>query len=163
MTYAFARFDAGTCRILGPGGPVKFPPTKVLVPTDFSDLSLEALDAAVRIAGGAERVHVVSILVPIVPPSPGIVWGTIDDQVRQVRTREALDQILAERGLQHAKVTVLIGSPAMEVVQFAEEIAADLIVVSSHGRTGLVRAALGSVAERIVRLANCPVLVIKKA
>lgn len=141
---------------------MSFSPTKILVPTDFSDLSLEALASAVDIAGGdAARVHVVSVLVPVVPPSPGIVWGTIDDQVRLTRVREALDELLAQRGLDAATTHVLIGTPGTMVAELASEIGADLIVVTSHGRTGIVRAALGSVAERVVRLARCPVLVLK--
>jgi nucleotide-binding universal stress UspA family protein len=141
---------------------MSFSPTKILVPTDFSDLSLEALATAVDLAGGdATRVHVVSVLVPVVPPSPGIVWGTIDDQVRLTRVREALDELLAQRGLQDATTHVLIGTPGTMVAELATEVGADLIVVTSHGRTGIVRAALGSVAERVVRLARCPVLVLK--
>jgi nucleotide-binding universal stress UspA family protein len=139
-----------------------FAPTRVLVPTDFSDLSLEALHTAVDLAGGdASRVHVVSVLVPVVPPSPGIVWGTIDDQVRLTRVREALDELFQQRGLGAATAHVLIGTPGTMVAELAAEIDADLIVVTSHGRTGIVRAALGSVAERVVRLARCPVLVLK--
>jgi nucleotide-binding universal stress UspA family protein len=142
---------------------VQIPVQKVVVPTDFSDLSLEALETARTLTGGdASRIHVVSVLVPIVPPSPGITWGTVDDTVRSARVREALDELLAQRGLGDAKVTVCIGSPANEIADIAASTGADLIVVTSHGRTGLVRAALGSVAERIVRLANCPVLVLKK-
>ncbi len=139
-----------------------FAPTRVLVPTDFSDLSLEALHTAVDLAGGdASRVHVVSVLVPVVPPSPGIVWGTIDDQVRLTRVREALDELFQQRGLGASTAHVLIGTPGTMVAELAAEIDADLIVVTSHGRTGIVRAALGSVAERVVRLARCPVLVLK--
>ena len=139
-----------------------FPYSKVVVPTDFSDLSLNALDEALQAAGGdASRLHVVSVLVPVVPPSPGIVWGTIDDQVRLARVREALEQLLAERGLGDATSHVLIGTPGTMIAELATEIDAGLIVVTSHGRTGIVRAALGSVAERVVRLARCPVLVLK--
>lgn len=140
---------------------MRMPPKKVLVPTDFSDLSLEALEAAIALSGGAEHVHVVSVLVPVVPPSPGIVWGTIDDQVRVTRVREALDELLAEKELSAVTAHVLIGSPGTMIAELAEELDADMVIVSSHGRTGLVRAALGSVAERVVRLCKCPVLVLK--
>lgn len=141
---------------------MQFPPEKIVVPTDFSDLSLEALQAALNVAGGdASRLHVVSVLVPVVPPSPGIVWGTVDDQVRLTRVREALDELLEQRGLNEATSHVLIGTPGTMVAELATEIGAGLIVVTSHGRTGIVRAALGSVAERVVRLAKCPVLVLK--
>jgi nucleotide-binding universal stress UspA family protein len=140
---------------------MRIPPTKVLVPTDFSDLSLEALNTALELAGDPARVHVVSVLVPVVPPSPGIVWGTIDDQVRLTRVREALEEVLVEKGLAEVTVHVVIGTPGTMIAELAEELDADLVVVTSHGRTGLVRAALGSVAERVVRLCSCPVLVLK--
>ena len=141
---------------------MNFPPAKILVPTDFSDLSLEALTPAVAMVGGdASRVHVVSVLVPVVPPSPGIVWGTVDDQVRLSRVREALDELLDQKGLGEIQSHVLIGQPANTVADLAEEIGAELVIVTSHGRTGFFRAALGSVAERVVRLCNCPVLVLK--
>jgi nucleotide-binding universal stress UspA family protein len=143
---------------------MQLPIQKIVVPTDFSDLSLEAVDSALQLAGGdASRLHIVSVLVPVVPPSPGIVWGTIDDQVRLSRVREALEDILGKRGLSGATAHVLIGTPGTMVTELAHELNADLIVVTSHGRTGIVRAALGSVAERVVRLARCPVLVIKKS
>lgn len=142
---------------------MNYPVKKVVVPTDFSDVSLQGLDAALAMAGGeAERVHVVSVLVPVVPPSPGIVWGTVDDQVRLTRVREALDDLLEERGLGDAITHVLIGTPGTMIADLAEEIEADLVVVTSHGRTGIMRAALGSVAERVVRLSKCPVLVLKQ-
>lgn len=142
---------------------MNFPVKKVVVPTDFSDVSLQGLAAALAMAGGeAKRVHVVSVLVPVVPPSPGIVWGTVDDQVRLTRVREALDDLLEERGLGDAITHVLIGTPGTMIADLAEEIEADLVVVTSHGRTGIMRAALGSVAERVVRLTKCPVLVLKQ-
>ncbi|TVQ90242.1 MAG: universal stress protein [Deltaproteobacteria bacterium] len=141
---------------------MSFPYEKVLVPTDFSDISLQALQVALDATGGdASRLHVVSVLVPVVPPSPGIVWGTVDDQVRLTRVQEALEQLLSERGLAGATPHVVIGTPGTMVADLAKEIDADLVVVTSHGRTGLVRAALGSVAERVVRLSPAPVLVLK--
>lgn len=138
------------------------PPTRILIPTDFSDLSLKALEPALALVGGdASKIDVASVLVPIVPPSPGIVWGTVDDQVRLARVHEALTELLAERGLSEVKVHVRVGQPANTVADLVDEIGASLVIVSSHGRTGFVRAALGSVAERVVRLSPCPVLVLK--
>jgi nucleotide-binding universal stress UspA family protein len=82
-----------------------------------------------------------------------------------MRTEQAT-QAIRER-LKDAKygdlhVTVLIGNPGHCIVSFAAEQGADLIVIPSHGRTGLARMLLGSVAERVVRLAHCPVLVLRK-
>ena len=61
-----------------------------------------------------------------------------------------------------AKLVAKVGDPGHEIAEFAEEIDAELIVIPSHGRTGLTRLLLGSVAERVVRLAHCPVLVFRK-
>jgi nucleotide-binding universal stress UspA family protein len=59
-------------------------------------------------------------------------------------------------------VTVAIGDAGHEIVALAEKVHADLLVMPSHGRTGLKRLLIGSVAERVVRLAHCPVLVLRK-
>ncbi len=58
-------------------------------------------------------------------------------------------------------VEILIGDPGHEIANYAEELDAGLVVVASHGQTGLRHLLLGSVAERVVRLAKCPVLVLK--
>ncbi|MFK7929051.1 MAG: universal stress protein [Myxococcota bacterium] len=141
---------------------MNIPASCVLVPTDFSELSLQALETALALVGGDQsRVHVASVLVPIIPPSPGIVWGTIDDQDRLLRVREALDETLEHKGYGDCVAHVVIGQPANAIADLAGEVGADMVIVTSHGRTGLIRAALGSVAERVVRLAPCPVLVLK--
>ena len=59
-------------------------------------------------------------------------------------------------------MAVRFGDPASEIVDFASGIAADIIVLPSHGRTGLTHLLIGSVAERVIRLAKCPVLVLKE-
>jgi nucleotide-binding universal stress UspA family protein len=56
---------------------------------------------------------------------------------------------------------VVFGAPAEEIAQFAQRDQSELIVLPSHGRTGLARLMIGSVAERVVRLAHCPVLVLR--
>ena len=58
-------------------------------------------------------------------------------------------------------VDVEFGDPGNQIVDFAERISAELIVIPSHGRTGIERLLLGSVAERVARLAPCPVLVLR--
>jgi nucleotide-binding universal stress UspA family protein len=58
-------------------------------------------------------------------------------------------------------VAVAIGDPGHEIADFASNVGADIIVLPCHGRTGLKRLLIGSVAERVVRLAHCPVLVLK--
>ena len=68
---------------------------------------------------------------------------------------------LLEMGYKTVRIEVRLGDPSTEIVDFAKDIAADLIVLPSHGRKGISRFLIGSVAERVVRLSPCPVLVIK--
>lgn len=140
---------------------LSFPVAQILVPIDFSDLSMTALDSAKTMVKSPSGLHVVSILAPIMPPSPGIVWGTIDDRERIESVRNELKSLLQQRGLGEAQMHVRVGTPASEVAKLVDDLPIDLVVLTSHGRTGLARFAMGSVAELIVRHAKSPVLVLK--
>jgi nucleotide-binding universal stress UspA family protein len=137
-----------------------------MVPTDFSPASDAALDYARALAGqmGAsiELVHVFDD-----PFASGAFVG--DGTVMMpVNLRQSLDlwarEQLASRHEKHvgslpgSSTALLMGSPARSIVEHAGEIRADLIVIGTHGRTGLSHLLLGSVAERVVRTATCPVL-----
>lgn len=139
------------------------PPKKVVVPIDFSQCSVEALAAARDLVGPGGSVDVIYVLEHLSALHPGMVWETFDDAERMDHARRALEQLCEENGITGASIhtTTTIGNPALEVARFAEATNADMVVVASHGRTGLARVALGSVAERIVRHCHCPVLVIK--
>lgn len=143
--------------------------SKILLPTDFSGCANYALPyaAAIARATGATIicVHVVEPIVPAVgysglaEPMP---IADISEQLEDSAERE-LPQ-LAEReefnGLDVEEV-IVHGDAAAEIVRVASERGVDLIVVSSHGRTGLGRIIFGSTAEAVVRHASCPVLVVK--
>lgn len=139
------------------------PPKKVLVPIDFSDGSGAALDAARDLVGDDGEVLVIYVLEHLSALHPGMVWETFDDAERLDHARKALMKLCADKGMPNvdASVATTIGNPALEVARFAESAGVDAVVVASHGRTGLARVAIGSVAERIVRHCACPVLVIK--
>jgi nucleotide-binding universal stress UspA family protein len=95
---------------------------------------------------------------------PGVLWGRVDDASRTEHATEALRKVVTERGFGDVPVHVRIsasGNAATEIVRVAEELSARLIVLPSHGRHGLSRLAIGSVAERVVRFAHCPVLVLR--
>ena len=142
---------------------------RILCPTDFSEGSLQALSAATDIAAklGAELsiVHVVPIMSTL-PTDPNFVFevhqrqdslfGEMEKRLYEV-ARESKDKGILGR------VFVGHGDAAAEIVRVAKERSVDLIVVSSHGRTGLGRILFGSTAEAIVRHAPCPVLVVKPA
>ena len=139
------------------------PATTVLVPCDFSDMSLVALRTATRLVAEDGRIHALNVLPPLVPSEPGVLWGEVDDASRIEHASAALRETVEAEGVSGAGVHVEIGTgnPAATIVRVAERLGADLIVLPSHGRTGLARVAIGSVAERVVRYAHCPVLVLR--
>lgn len=143
--------------------------TKILVPTDFSATADAALDYAKVLAGklGA-TLHVLHVLEDAyvggsfagelyVPESPGL---------RAAMVKEA-ESLLAhrvspqDREELHAETAVIVGRSFKAIVDYADEQRADLIVIGTHGRTGMAHLLLGSVAERIVRTAPCPVLTVR--
>lgn len=142
---------------------------RILCPTDFSRHSRYALRKAAAMArsSGAE-----AILAHVIPrTTPG---GINEDsyllsnwrefmQREEERARAALEREARSRLLDGVKVKTVLGagSPYREIVRIASRMHVDLIVISTHGATGLLHLMLGSVAERVVRLAPCPVLVVK--
>jgi nucleotide-binding universal stress UspA family protein len=138
------------------------PKQSVVVPTDFSGESLAAVDLALQLAAGASAVHVVHVLPELVVIEPSVAWATIEDEDRIEATERQLAAALEAEKYQGVTVKVLVGDPGHSIADYAQDLGADLIVLPSHGRTGLKRMLIGSVAERVVRLAHCPVLVIRK-
>jgi len=138
------------------------PRRTVLVPVDFSDDSLAALDVAAELTQNSLDLNVVHVLPVLEPAEPGIIWQTIDDAGRSQHAEKALGKVLADAGYGSVKISVRFGDPGHEIARYAEEISADLVVIPSRGRSGFTRILLGSVTERVVRLAHCPVLVLKK-
>lgn len=133
---------------------------KILVPVDFSDCSRAAVEFAARLAKkfGSEfvLVHVVDSYL-----------GTGDLLLDMVRIqtnfeKEALMELerWAKEIEPKPQVIVRIGAPAHEILETAKEIAATVIVIPSHGRSAIARFFIGGVAERVVRHANCPVIVL---
>jgi len=140
------------------------PFTKVLVGTDFSDGSGRAIERAADLAQryGA-RLHIVHVWeLPHVATSlvidPGFEWHTPVEQA----ARRQLDALLETLRANHveAESTLLGGVVWDQLVGAISPLGADLVVVGTHGRTGLRRALLGSVAERVVRFSSVPVLTV---
>jgi nucleotide-binding universal stress UspA family protein len=134
----------------------------VVVPIDFSDDSFEALATARQLVERPEDLRLVHVLPRLEATEPGVVWETVSDASRRRHAEAALRERLAGSDCEGANVTIPIGDPGREIAQTAEDAEADLIVLPSHGRTGISRLLIGSVAERVVRLAHCPVLVLRK-
>jgi nucleotide-binding universal stress UspA family protein len=133
----------------------------VVVPFDFSDHALAALRHALKLVENPEQIHCLHVLPFMIPTEPGVVWGTIDDAERMRHALQHMTEALPEVTFGKLSIDVRIGDPGKVVSDLAEELGAELVVVGSHGRTGLTRLVLGSVAERVTRLAHCPVLVVK--
>jgi len=141
----------------------------ILLPTDFSECARRAVPYAAdlaRLAGArVVCVHVVEPVVPAVgwtPLAEPLPVGDISEQLEDSAARE-LPHFAGCEEFEGLEVEDLIvrGEAAAEIVRVARERGADLIVISSHGRTGIGRIIFGSTAESVVRHAHCPVLVVK--
>jgi nucleotide-binding universal stress UspA family protein len=134
----------------------------VVVPVDFSEESIAAVETALALVASPADLHVLHILPTIEPSDPEYLWTTADTPARQAHTEQALRERLADPKFAGVKLHVAFGEAGHGVADFAQQHHADLIVLPSHGRTGLSRLLIGSTAERVVRLAHCPVLVLRK-
>jgi nucleotide-binding universal stress UspA family protein len=139
-----------------------FPKGCVLVPVDFSADSLAALDVGLQLVDSPQHLHVVHVIIDITPLEAGEVWGVIDPQARVEQVEKILREKLSDKKYAGIHLAVVLGEPAHGIANYAQEKHAELIVIPSHGRTGITRLLIGSVAERVVRLAHCPVLVLRK-
>ena len=139
---------------------------QVLVPIDFSECSKKGLRYAIALA----REHKAAVTLAYVVPGismlgeyGGIDYASLNKEMRDSAERElatvAVDEI---RGVVPSDTVVRTGSPAGEIVSIAKSLPADVIVISTHGRTGLKHVVMGSVAERVVQTAPCPVLVVRE-
>ena len=133
----------------------------VVVPFDFSEDSAAAIDEAIRSAGDPQHVCVLHVLMDMSAAAPGAVLQNIDDEERREGVRQAIEKQFSAEEYRGLRVEVLVGDPGFQITEFARREDADLIVIPSHGRTGLKRLLIGSVAERVTRLAHCPVLVLR--
>jgi len=139
-----------------------FPYRKILCPIDFDENSSNALDKASEIARHFDAAVAVIHAVPWVSQF-GEVPVPVDLYQDQQRAALAKLNEIADRklsGIQH-KTTVYAGDVAGAILQAADQFQPDLLVMATHGRSGLAHFVLGSVAESVVRRANCPVLTIR--
>ena len=133
----------------------------VLVPIDFSESSYSAIAPAKEYVEFEASLTLVHVLTPLHPADPAAMWNTLDSNERKQKVKEFLAEKLGKMGYQEIRIEVKLGDPSTEITDLAKEMAADLIVIPSHCNRGISRFLLGSVAERVVRLSPCPVLVIK--
>jgi nucleotide-binding universal stress UspA family protein len=141
---------------------------RILVPVDFSKPSLRAVEVALELAERlAAEVVLLHVVEPVYYPAAGEVYGIGfefgDIYVAIERAaRSQLKKLTAKVRARHAATRdlLLVGTAHRTIVEQAKKLRADLIVLSTHGRTGLSHVVLGSVAERVVRTATCPVLTV---
>jgi nucleotide-binding universal stress UspA family protein len=137
---------------------------RILVPVDFTDYSNRAVDYAGMLAaefGARVRVlHVIEKFTYSVTDTIQVVDHYSALQAIAQPLIEGLRKRLDERGVA-AEAEIRTGTPYAEILDEAKRFKPDLIVMGTHGRTGLAHALLGSVAERVVRLATCPVLTVR--
>ena len=139
---------------------------KILLPTDFSDYSATATKYACELATKFDaELHLLHAL-EIQATTPAFVMGLAIPSYThesQAAVETAMNNVLdsqwsADRTVVHA---IVEGSPKVEIIQYARKHAIDLIVLATHGRTGLSHVIMGSVAEAVVRTAPCPVLTVR--
>ncbi len=144
------------------------PIRRILCPTDFSDPARRSVEAGAELAQhfGAELIllHVVPV-VPTLPPDPSFVFKIPEFELllhtdAETRLRE-LREALVGRNVA-ARTIVAHGSAAEEIIVAARKEQADLIAIATHGTTGLGHLVFGSVAEKVVRHAECPVLTVRQ-
>lgn len=136
---------------------------KILVPVDFSKCSIKALQYAIPFARqfGAELtlLHVIQPAVVLQSSEmmlPGVPESTEDALQSLEELRKSIREDIASKSL------VRTGSPHIEILDAAKELDIDLVVLSTHGRTGLSHILLGNTVEKVVRRAGCPVLVVRE-
>ena len=136
----------------------------ILVPTDFSEYANYALDYAIELAQALQArltvlyvFHLSSLALGEAPPTVLDDTLTAMETKAQQQTQMALTRV-QNSGLQGDSV-IVEGIPSQMIIETAERRDVDLIVIGTHGRTGLTHILMGSVAEKVVRLAPCPVLV----
>ena len=141
---------------------------RILWPTDFSPLAKVALPHALRLAEGSGAELVVLHVLPstalfAAPEISGAVWDRLERENRTVgaaQLRRVTEQVKARGPKIRVHSVLAQGVPFDQILRAAGRLRCDLIVIATHGRTGLRHILMGSVAENVVRRAPCPVLTV---
>ena len=139
----------------------------IVVAVDFSDTSVDTIEAAIELARGQqERVHLLNVVPDVlhtlgITEAPGVDWAEVQRNAID-QARNQLLGLAASCKLDPRKVKLAIesGPAAAEIVRYADQNAASAIVLGSHGHGRVRRFMLGSVADRVLRAASCPVMLV---
>jgi universal stress protein A len=141
--------------------------TTILCPIDFSEVSLSALRLATALRELFDaRLILVYVVEPIVAPSDftfgPMTSGDVEERLME-RSRQSLEEVVASLEVPREKIQSRVehGRASQEIVRVASEEKADVIVMGTHGYTGMAHVLLGSTAERVLRRASCPVLTVR--
>jgi nucleotide-binding universal stress UspA family protein len=139
-------------------------PKNILVPTDFSECATRALDYACELAQKLDAtVHLVHSFGPGSPEMNLVLTSVMIDTMRS-GAAQALESLAAGRSnVRFGNLDVVRGDPRDNILEVAQTLRADLIVIGTHGRRGFARVVLGSVAEHVLRRADCPVITLRGA
>jgi nucleotide-binding universal stress UspA family protein len=135
---------------------------RILLPTDGSDASDRAVEQAIGLARETGATLLVLFVVEDIPYSPELMDDEVESHLRDVG-QAALEEIGARADEAGVGIETVLrqGAPHTSILEYADEADVDLIVMGTHGRSGLDRYLLGSVTERVVRTADAPVLTVR--
>jgi len=136
---------------------------KILFATDFSPASETALKFATALARDSGALLVISHVEELPTPYIGGEMYFTQPEYPNPEIRRMLDAVVPPDPNVRFEHKLVMGIAADDIVRLAEAEGADLLVIGTHGRTGLKRVLMGSVAESVMRLATCPVLTVKEA
>jgi len=142
------------------------PIKRILVPTDLSDLSLSSIEYASSLALFFKaEMYVMHVM----DNEPLLAIGMIDANAEEIiraieqKSKNEMSRFFSKKITRGRSISCIVrrGNPYEEIVKFSNEEQIDLIVISTHGRSGLAKILLGSVAEKVVRYSSVPVLTVK--
>jgi universal stress protein A len=136
---------------------------KILFATDFSPTSDAALQYATSLARDSGALLLITHIEELPMPYAGGEMYIAQPEYPNPEIRRMLEAVVPPDKSVRFEHRLVMGSAADDIVRIANEEGVDLIVIGTHGRTGLKRVLMGSVAECVMRLATCPVLTIKQA
>ena len=140
---------------------------RLLCPVDFSDISKDAfqiaIDLAVLFKADLHVMHVFQMPASTIPEGIYDIPDDAEDKVKNHFSKK-LDEFIKNHSTPEINITTgsYEGFPHVEIIKYANETNADMIVMGTHGRTGLSHVLLGSVTERVIRTSDIPVLTVRK-
>jgi nucleotide-binding universal stress UspA family protein len=141
---------------------------RILCPVDFSETARAAMETAIELAGKFDGelllVHAYPIPGYTFPDGSAVASARMLQELADEAARHLAEwgELASKAGAKKVLVETAVGDPAGEIVRLAQERKVDLVVMGTHGRTGIEHALMGSIAERVVRRAKCPVLTVRR-